>query len=348
MKSFSLPTISRVSHLLDERIKQHIDTKTKPLGALGIIETVGAQVARVQASLTPVMQHCTLLLFAADHGVAQAGVSAFPAEVTRQMVSNFLQGGAAANVFARTNGIDLIVVDAGVAGEPIVDKRLISRRIASGTNNFIEMPAMSVAQLEQALANGIVLGKQTSGDALALGEMGIGNTSSAALLTHKLTGEPLVQIIGRGTGLNDSGLKNKHRLLQLASQRTTDKLTAEEALQEYGGFEIATMVGAMLGTAASGRLIIVDGYIATAAALVAVQLQPAVRDYCIFAHESAETGHRVMLDALQANGMLDLKLRLGEGTGALLAWPLIRCAAAMMSDMASFATAEVDAGTPAQ
>jgi nicotinate-nucleotide--dimethylbenzimidazole phosphoribosyltransferase len=144
--------------------------------------------------------------------------------------------------------------------------------------------------------------------------------------------------------LNDNGLQNKHRLLQLASQRTTDKLSAEQALEEYGGFEIATMVGAMLGCAASGRLIIVDGYIATAAALVAVQLQPHVRDYCIFAHESAEQGHRVMLDALQASGLLDLKLRLGEGTGALLAWPLIRCAAAMMTDMASFAAAEVNDG----
>lgn len=344
MKELSLPTISRISHLLDECIKLHIDTKTKPLGALGAIESVGAQISRIQASLTPVMQHCTLLLFAADHGVAQAGVSAFPAEVTRQMVLNFLQGGAAANVFAQTNDIDLIVVDTGVAGEPIVDELLTSRRIADGTNNFIEMPAMTRSQLEQALANGVELGMQTSGDALAFGEMGIGNTSSAALLAHKLTGEPLVQIIGRGTGLNDNGLQNKHRLLQLASQRTTDKLSAEQALEEYGGFEIATMVGAMLGCAASGRLIIVDGYIATAAALVAVQLQPHVRDYCIFAHESAEQGHRVMLDALQASGLLDLKLRLGEGTGALLAWPLIRCAAAMMTDMASFAAAEVNDG----
>jgi nicotinate-nucleotide--dimethylbenzimidazole phosphoribosyltransferase len=344
MKELSLPTISRISHLLDECIKLHIDTKTKPLGALGAIESVGAQISRIQASLTPVMQHCTLLLFAADHGVAQAGVSAFPAEVTRQMVLNFLQGGAAANVFAQTNDIDLIVVDTGVAGEPIVDELLTSRRIADGTNNFIEMPAMTRSQLEQALANGVELGMQTSGDALAFGEMGIGNTSSAALLAHKLTGEPLVQIIGRGTGLNDSGLQNKHRLLQLASQRTTDKLSAEQALEEYGGFEIATMVGAMLGCAASGRLIIVDGYIATAAALVAVQLQPHVRDYCIFAHESAEQGHRVMLDALHASGLLDLKLRLGEGTGALLAWPLIRCAAAMMTDMASFAAAEVNDG----
>ncbi|MFT7044069.1 MAG: nicotinate-nucleotide--dimethylbenzimidazole phosphoribosyltransferase, partial [Candidatus Azotimanducaceae bacterium] len=246
MNDLSLPTIARVSHLLDERIKHHIDTKTKPLGALGVIETVGAQVARLQASLQPVMQHCTLLLFAADHGVAQAGVSAFPAEVTRQMVLNFLQGGAAANVFARTNGIDLIVVDAGVAGEPIVDEHLISRRIAGGTSNFIEMPAMSEAQLEQALTNGVALGMQTAGDALAFGEMGIGNTSSAALLAHKLTGEPLEKIVGRGTGLDDNGLENKHRLLQVASRRTTSRLSAQQALQEYGGFEIATMVGAML------------------------------------------------------------------------------------------------------
>jgi nicotinate-nucleotide--dimethylbenzimidazole phosphoribosyltransferase len=347
MKDLSLPRIPRVAHQLDERINHHIDTKTKPLGALGVVEIIGAQVARVQSTLTPVMRHCTLLLFAADHGVAQAGVSAFPAEVTRQMVLNFLQGGAAANVFARTNDVDLIVVDAGVAGEPIVDERLVSRRIAGGTKNFIETPAMSRSELELALTNGVTLGTQTAGDALAFGEMGIGNTSSAALLAHKLTGEPLVQIIGRGTGLDDKGLQNKRWLLELAARRTTDKLSAELALQEYGGFEIATMVGAMLGAAASGRLVIVDGYIATAAALVAVQLRPEMRDYCIFAHESAETGHRLMLDALQARGLLDLKLRLGEGTGALLAWPLVKCAAVMMSDMASFDTAAVSDKTEA-
>jgi nicotinate-nucleotide--dimethylbenzimidazole phosphoribosyltransferase len=326
---------------MDASIQQHIDNKTKPQGALGAIESIGAQVARVQGSLAPVMQHCTLLLFAADHGVAQAGVSAFPAAVTRQMVLNFLQGGAAANVFARTNDVALIVVDAGVAGEPIVDEGLVSCRIAAGTDNFIEAPAMSRSQLEQAMANGLVLAAETAGDALAFGEMGIGNTSSAALLAHKLLGEPLASIIGRGTGLDDKGLQNKQRLLQQAAERTDARLSAEEALQQYGGFEIVTMVGAMLGAAASGRIIIVDGYIATAAVLAATRLRPEVLDYCIFAHESAETGHGIMLSALQAQGLLALNLRLGEGTGALLAWPLIQCAAAMMRDMASFMAAAV-------
>jgi nicotinate-nucleotide--dimethylbenzimidazole phosphoribosyltransferase len=160
MNDFSLPSIPRVAHQLDERINHHIDTKTKPLGALGVVEDIGAQVARVQSTLTPVMRHCTLLLFAADHGVAQAGVSAFSDDVTRQMVLNFLQGGAAANVFARMNDVDLIVVNGGVAGEPFVDERLVSRRIAGATKNFIETPAMNRSEIELALTNGVTLGRK--------------------------------------------------------------------------------------------------------------------------------------------------------------------------------------------
>ncbi|MBT4159663.1 MAG: nicotinate-nucleotide--dimethylbenzimidazole phosphoribosyltransferase [Gammaproteobacteria bacterium] len=344
MSSFPLPDLAPVSGLLDQDLQRHIDSKTKPLGALGRVEDIGAQLGRIQRTLNPRVEHCSLLLFAGDHGVTQAGVSAFPAEVTRQMVLNFLAEGAAACVFAKTNDVELVVIDTGVAGAPIEDGRLVSLRIAAGTSNFIIEPAMTQDQMVQAVNNGVTLGQQTQGDAIAFGEMGIGNTSSAAMIVHKLIGRPLKDLVGRGTGLDDAGLDRKLRSLIQASGRTAHDLSAEQVLREYGGFEIATMVGAMLGAAATDRILIVDGYIATAAALLAVRLAPEIRGYMIFSHRSAEHGHTEMLKALAADGVLDLDLRLGEGTGALLVWPIIQCAGAMMSSMASFDSADVDSG----
>lgn len=345
MNTLQLPKIQAVSLEIENKIQACLDGKTKPLGALGRIEEIATQIARIQSSINPAMKTCRLFLFAGDHGVAASGVSAYPKEVTRQMVLNFLDGGAAANVFAVVNDVSVTVVDAGVAGEPIVHNRLASRRIGPGTQNYIEQPAMSKAELNLALHNGIELGSEIDSDAVAFGEMGIGNTSSAALLTHKLSGHSLIDIVGRGTGLDDLGLKKKQDLLKLASDRTANKLTPNRALQEYGGFEVATMVGAILGAASAKRLVLVDGYIATAAALVAVKMKPEARAYCLFSHESAEKGHKLMLDLLGARGLLDLELRLGEGSGALLAWPLVKCAAEMMTRMASFSSAEVSDGS---
>lgn len=326
----------------EARLAAAIDGKTKPRGALGRIEALAAQIARVQRSLAPRMAAASLTIFAADHGIAAEGVSAYPQAVTRQMVLNFLAGGAAANVFAATLGVPVQVVDAGVAGAPIDDPRLVSRRIGPGTQSFLRGPAMSPGDCARALAAGRGLGAATAGEAAAFGEMGIGNTASAAVLAHKLTGIDLAPLVGRGTGLDDAALARKRAILAEAAARTAPRLPPEAALAEYGGFEIAMMAGAMLGAAEAGRVVIVDGFIATAAALVAAGIAPAARDAMVFAHVSAEAGHRPLLAHMGAEPLLALDLRLGEGTGALLAWPLLRAAAAMLSDMASFASAGVD------
>ena len=328
---------------LDDAIRLAIDAKTKPPGSLGRVEALAARIARVQGTVTPRLRRCRLTLFAGDHGVASEGVSAYPQAVTRQMVANFLAGGAAANVFARANGAEIAVVDAGVAGDPLDAPGLVSRRIAPGTRNFAAEPAMTREQYEKALRVGIELADDLgpAPDAVAFGEMGIANTSSATLIAHKLTGAQLDALTGRGTGLDDDGLARKLQVLAHAADRTADRLPPDEALREYGGFEIVMMAGAMIGAARAGAVVIVDGFIASAAALAADALAPTLRDYLVFAHRSAEPGHEVVLDALGASPLLDLGMRLGEGTGALLAWPILRAAAAMLSDMASFESAGV-------
>jgi len=334
----SVPSVSRE---LDGQIRRAIDSKTKPLGALGAIEALAARIARIQGTLTPSLRLCRLVLFAADHGVAGEGVSAYPQEVTRQMILNFLAGGAAANVFARQVGVDLSVVDAGVAGEPLDVPGLVPRRIAAGTANFVVEPAMSSGQCEAALRNGLLLGEDISADAAAFGEMGIANTSSASVIAHKLTGADLGSLVGPGTGLDAQGLARKTAVLARAAARTAPRLGPGDALREYGGFEIVMMAGAMIGAARTGSVVLVDGFIASVAALAAAGLAPGLSDYLVFAHRSAEPGHRVVLDALGARPLLELDMRLGEGTGALLAWPLLQCAAATLSEMASFESAGV-------
>ncbi len=322
-------------------IQRALDSKTKPVGSLGRIEGLAAQLAKIQNTLLPIIANCQLTIFAGDHGMAAAGVSAYPQDVTRQMVSNFLAGGAAANVFARTLGVDVQVVDCGVAGEPMDHPALLSLRIGAGTANAINGPAMTGDERDQALANGRVIGAKGDHHAACFGEMGIGNTSSASLMAAKILGFPVGALVGRGTGLDGDGLQKKQALLETAAGRTPEKLHADTALMEYGGFEIVTMAGAMLGAAEAGKIVIVDGFIATAAALCARDIVPGCERSFVYAHRSAEAGHACVLDALDAKPLLDLDMRLGEGTGALLAWPLIQAAAAMLRDMASFDSAGV-------
>lgn len=325
----------------EARLRAAIDGKTKPLGALGRIEDLAAQIARLQASLTPRMERCRLVIFAADHGIAAEGVSAFPPEVTRQMVLNFARGGAAANVFAQSAGIGLQVVNAGVRGGSFDLPGIIDHPLGEGTANSRHGPAMTEAACAQAIARGRDLGRADDLDAMAFGEMGIANTSAAALIAHRLTGLGLDDLVGRGTGLDDAGLAHKRAVLAAASARVPDPLDAMGALHEFGGFEIAMMVGAMLGAAEARRIVLVDGFIASATALVAIKLEPQARAAMVFAHRGADAGHGPLLAALGADPLLDLGLRLGEGTGAALAWPLVRAAAAMLRDMASFAEAGV-------
>ncbi|MEM7500985.1 MAG: nicotinate-nucleotide--dimethylbenzimidazole phosphoribosyltransferase [Pseudomonadota bacterium] len=327
---------------LGRRIQALIDSKTKPIGALGRIESLALQIAMHQGSLHPDTTSCELTLFAGDHGMASAGVSAYPQSVTRQMLTNFLSGGAAANVFSNTVGVSLQVVDAGVAGDPVEHPDLISRRIRSGTHNAIDGPAMTEQECKEALAAGVLLGENTAHPVVAYGDMGIGNTAAASLVGAKLAGLNVEKITGRGTGLDDTGLERKRTLLARAANRTSEQLDAHGALHEYAGFEMVMMAGAMLGAARRRRVVLVDGFICTAAALAALKIDPDIRSALVFAHCSAELGHRALLRAIDAEPLLDLDLRLGEGTGALLAWPLVQAAGALLRDMASFDSAGVD------
>ncbi len=318
-----------------------IDSKTKPKGALGRIETLAAQIATLQGSLDPRIEHCTLLLFAGDHGIADEPVSAYPQSVTRQMVLNFLNGGAAANVFAASLGVTVDVVNAGIAGDPIEHPALHDCAIGQGTQNSVLHPAMSWTEAELALTRGRHIAGATHADALCLGEMGIANTSAASLVVHKITDLPLADLVGRGTGLNDDALSIKQGILEKAAARTPDRLDPMEALAQYGGFEIGMIAGAMLEGAHQRKIVLIDGFIATAAAHVALAIDPTIRAALVFAHRSPEFGHDVSLASLDAKPLLDLGMRLGEGTGALLAWPIVKAAAAMLNDMASFDSASV-------
>lgn len=340
-------TISSPDPSLAAALQHKIDRKTKPLGALGALEQVALQIGLIQQSLTPQLRQPQMLVFAGDHGAAKAGVSAYPQEVTWQMVENFLAGGAAINVFCRQNGWSLAVVDAGVAHDFGPRPGLIDAKQAWGTANYIDAPAMSSAACAAALARGAELVRDYAargGNVLGLGEMGIGNTAAASLITHCLTNTPLADCIGRGTGLDDAGLQRKQRLLASALERYRadgGDNAPLRVLAEFGGFEIAMLTGAILAAAEQRMLLLIDGFIVTSALLVAVQLAPAVRDYCVFCHHSAENGHQAQLAALQAQPLLDLGLRLGEGSGAALALPLAQAAVNFLNDMASFDSAGV-------
>ncbi|TDX00079.1 nicotinate-nucleotide--dimethylbenzimidazole phosphoribosyltransferase [Dinghuibacter silviterrae] len=333
---------------LREALLDKINHKTKPPGSLGQLEDLALQLGLIQQTLTPAVVRPSLLVFAGDHGIAATGlVNPYPQAVTAQMVVNFIRGGAAINVFCRLNDIALKVVDAGVnmVFDPeVLDSPLFyNASIARGTRNYLEGPAMTARECQAALDKGASLVDElqaTGCNTVAFGEMGIGNTTSAALIMASLTGIPLASCIGRGTGVTDTQLDTKRataaRALSLHPVRN-----GREALQAFGGFEIAMMTGAMLRAAENGMTIIVDGFITSAALLAAHDMEPAVLDYCIFAHESHEQGHRRLLEYLHVKPLLRLDLRLGEGTGAALVVPLVRAAAAFLVEMASFADAGV-------
>jgi len=340
--TFQPPTILPIANAdLERSLRARIDGKTKPLGALGRLEALALQIGLIQNRLSPMLAAPQLVVFAGDHGIAASGVSAFPQAVTGQMVANFLAGGAAINVFARQHGLALTVVDAGIITEPSPHTGLLSRRIAAGTRNFSEEPAMTLEQATQALTIGIEITGSLPGNAIGFGEMGIANSTSAAALVARLAGLPAASCVGRGTGVDDIGLVHKRSVVEQALLLHAEALDPLDALAAFGGFEIAMMAGAMLGAAASRRVLIIDGYICSAALLVAARLAPNLLDYCVFAHCSQEPGHRLLLAHLGVRPLLDLDLRLGEGTGAALAWPLLQSSLRMLDDMASFESAGV-------
>ena len=329
---------------LADTLQKKIDGKTKPLGALGQLEQLALQIGLIQQSETPQLTQPQMLVFAGDHGAAKVGVSAYPQDVTWQMVENFLAGGAAINVFTRTHGLPLAVVDCGVAHDFGTRDGLIDAKIALGTENYLEAPAMTAEQCAAAIDNGAALVARYAEqgcNVIGLGEMGIGNTASASLITHCLSKQPLADCVGRGTGLDDAGLSRKQQLLSQAIARTGNVTDPLDVLRQFGGFEIATMVGVILAAAERRMAVLIDGFVVGAAALVAMHIAPAARDYCVYGHRSAEAGHKIQLVAMNAQPLLDLGLRLGEGTGVALAWPLLQAATAFLNEMASFASAGV-------
>ncbi|WP_372825325.1 nicotinate-nucleotide--dimethylbenzimidazole phosphoribosyltransferase [Polaromonas sp.] len=337
-----LPAIEPTANAaLAARLQHQIDHKTKPQGALGALERLALQLGLIQRNETITFNAPQMVVFAADHGIASEGVSAFPQAVTLQMVGNMLAGGAAINVFARQHGFALQVVDAGVTAELADHPQLLKRKIAAGTHNICAGPAMSLAQAGQALQAGMEVVRGLPGNVIAFGEMGIANTSAAALLLARLAGLPVSDVVGRGAGLDDGQLAHKQAVLTRALARHADTREPLAVLAALGGFEIAMMAGAMLQAASERRVVLVDGFIAGAASLVACTLLPQARDYMVFCHRSAERGHHLLLAHLQASPLLDLDMRLGEGTGALLAWPLLQSAALFMAEMASFDSAGV-------
>jgi nicotinate-nucleotide--dimethylbenzimidazole phosphoribosyltransferase len=327
-------------------IKHKIDFKTKPLGALGDLEKIAQQICHIQTTLSPILNAPHIVVFAGDHGIAKEGVSAYPQDVTWQMVYNFIQGGAAINVFCKQNAIALKVVDAGVNYEFPNDAPIIHKKVGLGTKSFLKEAAMSKAECDLALANGASVVASifdTSGcNIIGFGEMGIGNTSSAAMIMHFVTTLPIEKCIGRGTGVDDEKLKLKMDILKRALiSRHLLLQTGKILLQNFGGYEIASMVGAMQQAKELNMIIMVDGFIATAAFLIAHQMDSTIIDNAIFCHQSNESGHQLMLDYLGVKPILNIGMRLGEGTGCAVAYPIIKSAVAFMNEMASFESAGV-------
>ncbi|MCW9708061.1 nicotinate-nucleotide--dimethylbenzimidazole phosphoribosyltransferase [Fodinibius salsisoli] len=347
MKEFN---ITVVNEGLKEALQQKIDSKTKPVGALGRLEDIALRVGLIQQRLDPELKNPLLAVFAGDHGIAAQGiVNAYPQEVTAQMVLNMVSGGAAINVFCNSHNLSAKIIDAGVAAELPAREQLLNNKIAFGTENYLEQPAMSAAQCWEAIETGAMLVDQWAEEGtniIGFGEMGIGNTSSAAIITSLITGASIEACTGKGTGLDETGISEKVRILTKAIRAHGDQEDPVTILQTFGGFEIAMMVGGMLQAAEHRMVILVDGFIATAAFMLACEWYPDIREYGIFAHQSEVRGHQIQLEYLKAKPLLQLDMRLGEGTGAAMAYPVVQSAVNFLNDMASFEDAGVSEGGP--
>lgn len=333
----NLLSIPALDKGLQQQLQNAVDGKAKPPQALGRIEELAIQMGLIQKTEQPRVDQPELMVFAGDHGMTRSGVAAFPSAVTVSMVDTLLAGKASANAFARVVGAKVGVVDAGVAADLSDREGLIHAKMAMGTNDASVEPAMTVERAAMAILQGASIASEAidrGADLICLGEMGIGNSSSAALLIHRLAPAPLDNCIGAGAGHSPEGLAHKRAVLAKAAQRT-DTSSALEVLAEFGGYEIAMMTGAVLACAKAGVAVVIDGVICSSAALVALRLAPQALEYCVFAHASVEPGHGVMMQALGVKPLLDLDLRLGEGTGALLAVPLIQAGCALINEVAN-------------
>lgn len=343
-------SIEAVDEILRQQAQARLDQLTKPQGSLGRLETLAQQMAGITRTLRPRTAQKVILTMAADHGVAAEGVSAYPQVVTAQMVGNFLRGGAGINVLARHIGARVVVADLGVASDLPPHPQLVSRKIGYGTRNFTRGPAMSREEAVRAIQAGMELVEaevERGADLFGTGDMGIGNTTASSAITAAMTGSAVTQVTGRGTGIDDQAYRRKIDAIQRALEvNQPDPADALDVLAKLGGFEIAGLAGVMLGGAKARRPVVIDGFISGSAALIAAGLQPRVAGYLIASHRSEEPGHRAALERLGLQPLLDLNLRLGEGTGAVLAMPLIEAACKILIEMATFEEAQVAGKLP--
>lgn len=345
-----LSAIAPVDASLAPAVQARLDDLTKPRGSLGRLEELALRLSLIQGGDAPQADPAVIFTCAGDHGVTDENVSLFPKEVTRQMVLNFTSGGAAINVLARQAGAKLLVVDAGCAGGPFPEHPgLVQAKVAPGTANIAKGPAMSREQCVQALLAGANLARQAAAEgcrAVGTGDMGIGNTTPSTALYCAFLGLAPSDVTGPGTGLDAGGVSRKAQVVEKSLAANRDAVASGDALTvlaALGGFEIACLAGVILGGAACGMAVLVDGFISTAACVAALRLAPAAGDYCFFSHASAEPGHQAVMRALKARPLLDLGMRLGEGTGAAIALMLLRSAAAILNEMATFSQAGVSA-----
>ena len=338
--------IKESNHEIKKEAEEKINFKTKPLGSLGLIEEAAVKMSEIQNSLNPVIKNKQLLIFAGDHGIVKSGVSAFPQEVTSQMVFNFLAGGAAINVLARHNNIDIKIIDAGVNYDFKNNPAIINKKISLGTKNFLFEPAMTKEEAEASIQNGIDvfidINKKNNIDILLVGEMGIGNTTPSSAIISCITGVSPEKTTGKGTGLDKEKFKNKITIIKKALKfHKPEKSNAIDILSKVGGFEIGGIAGAILAASYFKKPVIIDGVISTTGALLSYLLNPIVKDYLFASHRSVEIGQKAALDFLGLNPLLDLSMRLGEGTGSALAVNIIEASCKIMCEMASFKEAGV-------
>ena len=328
---------------LSEELQHKIDFKTKPTGSLGQLEDIAFQIGMIQQTLSPKIEKPAMLVFAADHGLADEKVSPYPKDVTWQMVMNMVTGGAGISVFCKQNGFDMTVIDAGVDYDFPAEFPIINSKIGRGTKNMMQSPAMSIEECELAMQKGAEFVKieiKKGCNTISFGEVGIGNTSSSSLLMHRFLGLPIEECVGAGAGMIGEQYAYKVKVLSQVAEKYNPK-TAVETLATFGGFEIAMMVGAFIEAYRQNMLILVDGFIASAAMLTASQFETELKNNCLFCHKSNEKAHTVLLKKLGVDPILDLRLRLGEGTGAAVALPIVQSAVAFLNEMASFEDAGV-------
>ena len=341
MRTFNISTPDRA---IEPALIDKIDNLTKPKGSLGRLEKLALQVGLVQQTLCPTLSVPQNIIFCADHGIADEGVSFSPKEVTWQQTIHFTHGGGGVNFLCNQHGFRLKIVDAGVDYDLPYERGIVNMSVGRGTHNFLHGPAMTPEQMDLCIERGAEMVRRCEAEGsnvLSFGEMGIGNTSPSSMWMHRLTGIPLDRCIGAGSGLDSEGIRHKYRVLSSANDNYRGDGSLVDILRWFGGFEMLMAVGAMLQAAEDHVLILVDGFIMTACMLAAQRLYPAVKDYAVFCHCGDESGHRLLLDAMQAEPLLSLSLRLGEGTGAICAYPIVRSAVLMINEMESFRQATV-------